>query len=243
MVSKAESQQRKWRPLERMFNEVPGRYDLLNRIITWGQDERWRKHAAKECLSGNPAAILDLCTGTGDLALQIAKRCNGSVHIHALDYSEPMLAVARRKADKDGIGRIQFKQGDAAAMPYESGSLDSVGIAFAFRNLTYKNPDREKFLAEVLRVLKDQGSFVIVESSQPSNRVYQIFFRIYLRVFVAGLGGWISGHRGAYRYLAASARNFYTPKEVLDMLLKAGFRKVSHRSFMGGVAGLTIASK
>jgi demethylmenaquinone methyltransferase/2-methoxy-6-polyprenyl-1,4-benzoquinol methylase len=165
------------------------------------------------------------------------------MHIHALDYSEPMLAVARRKANKEGIDRIQFKQGDAAAMPFESGSLDSVGIAFAFRNLTYKNPGREKFLAEVFRVLKDEGSFVIVESSQPSYRVYQSLFRIYLRIFVAGLGGWISGHRGAYRYLAASARNFFTPQEVKDLLLKAGFRKVSHRSFMGGVTGLTIATK
>ena len=243
MVLKAESRNRNWRPLERMFNEVPGRYDLLNRIITWGQDERWRKYAAKECLSGTPVAILDLCTGTGDLAMGFTKQCNGSVRIHALDYSEPMLAVARKKVEKKGIDQITFMLGDAAELPYESGSFDSIGIAFAFRNLTYKNPDRGKFLAEVLRVLKNQGKFVIVESSQPANHMYRVLFRIYLKIFVAGLGGWISGHRGAYKYLAASARNFYNPQEVKDMLYTAGFRKVGHKSFMGGVAGLTLAVK
>ena len=163
MQKESEIYKKKWRPLERMFNEVPGRYDLLNGIITWGQDERWRKRAAKECLSGHPEAVLDLCTGTGDLALQMAKQPIGNVRIQALDYSEPMLEVARKKAMKRGIRNIGFIHGDAANLPFESGSIDSIGIAFAFRNLTYKNPDRDKFLSEIQRVLKNRGKFVIVE--------------------------------------------------------------------------------
>ena len=234
---------KKWRPLERMFNEVPGRYDLVNRLITWGLDEHWRKQAAGECLAGNPASVLDLCTGTGDLALRMAKSGEKTISIHALDYSEPMLNLARGKAGRRKINRIKFLQGDAANLPYGPASLDSVGIAFAFRNLTYKNPDREKFLTEIFRAIKENGKFVIVESSQPSNRLLKGLFRIYLRVFVAGLGGLISGQPGAYRYLAASARNFYEPKEIKDLLMNAGFKKVEHKVFMGGVAGLTIAVK
>ena len=234
---------KKWRPLERMFNEVPGRYDLVNRLITLGQDERWRKRAAEECMAGNPSCVLDLCTGTGDLALWMAKNAKESIRIYALDYSEPMLDLARNKAGRRKIDRIKFLQGDAAHLPYEPGSLDSVGIAFAFRNLTYKNPDRDRFLAEIFRVIKENGKFVIVESSQPSNRTLKGFFRIYLRVFVAGLGGLVSGQRGAYRYLAASAKNFSDPQEIKDLLLDTGFKKVEHKALLGGAAGLTIAVK
>jgi len=226
-----------------MFNEVPERYDLMNHIITWGQDERWRKMAAGECLEGGPQTVLDLCTGTGDLALRMVRSGGKSVKIHAMDYSEPMLVVARKKALNKDLNSIDFIQGDAAKMPYAEASFDSVGISFAFRNLTYKNPDREKFLAEIFRVLKKQGKFVIIESSQPGNRLFKVLFRIYLRIFVGGLGGIISGHKGAYKYLAASARNFYTPDGVRDMLIKTGFTRVKHNSLMGGVAGLTVAIK
>ncbi len=243
METTVQSVKKSWRPLEKMFNEVPGRYDLLNRIITIGLDERWRKLAVRECLEDKPESILDLCTGTGDLALRMATNANGKISIHALDYSEPMLRVARKKAVNKGFDQIDFVQGDAANMPYSKESIDTIGIGFAFRNLTYKNPDREVFLGEILRVLKTDGKFVIIESSQPAGKFLKGLFRFYLRVFVAGLGGMISGHKGAYRYLAASARNFYTPDEVRDMLLSAGFSKVEHRPLSGGVAGLTIAKK
>jgi demethylmenaquinone methyltransferase / 2-methoxy-6-polyprenyl-1,4-benzoquinol methylase len=243
MVEEEKIRKKKWRPLEKMFHEVPERYDLLNRIITWGQDERWRRKAARECMEGDPETVLDLCTGTGDLALRMVRIGEKSVKIHALDYSEPMLVVARKKALKKDLARIDFIQGDAAKMPYAEASFDSVGISFAFRNLTYKNPDRVKFLAEIFRILKEHGKFVIIESSQPGNRLFKVLFRIYLRIFVGGLGGIISGHKGAYKYLAASAMNFYTPDDVRDMLIKTGFTQVKHKSLMGGVAGLTVATK
>jgi len=237
------SEKKKWRPLEKMFNEVPGRYDLLNRIITLRLDERWRKLAVRECLHGSPGSILDLCTGTGDLILRIAANVNGKTSVHALDYSEPMLKVAREKAVKKGLDKIDFVHGDAADMPYDNQTYDAIGIGFAFRNLTYKNPGQEGFLAEIYRVLKTDGKFVIIESSQPSTKLLKGLFRIYLRVFVAGLGGVISGHKGAYRYLAASARNFYMPDEIRKMLLGAGFKQVRHRPLSGGIAGLTVAIK
>ena len=233
---------KKWRPLEKMFNEVPARYDRLNRFITWRLDERWRKKAAQKCLEDDPARILDLCTGTGDLAIRLAKEVNGVTDIHALDYSQPMLAVAREKAVKASLTNIEFIHGDAVSMPFENDDLDTIGIAFAFRNLTYKNPDREKFLQEIYRVLKPHGKFVIVESSQPGNRFMRGLFRFYLKIFVAGFGGQLSGHKG-YRYLAASARNFYKPAEIENFLSGAGFSKVEYQPFLGGIAGLTVATK
>ena len=226
-----------------MFSEVPRRYDLLNRVITLGLDERWRRFAVKECLSGDPRTALDLCTGTGDLVLRMARYANGNTNLLALDYSEPMLKVARKKAGKRGFDRIEFICEDAAEMSFEQDSLDAIGIGFAFRNLTWKNPDREKFLAEILRVLKKGGKFVIIESSQPSNRLVRRLFRLYLRIMVAGFGGFLSGHKGAYRYLAASARDFYSPGEVRKMLLNTGFAHIEHRSLCGGIAGLTTAIK
>jgi demethylmenaquinone methyltransferase/2-methoxy-6-polyprenyl-1,4-benzoquinol methylase len=231
------------RPLQKMFNEVPGRYDLLNRVITFRLDERWRKLAAGECLSGDPEQVLDLCTGTGDLALRIARNINGRMNLQALDYSEPMLAIARQKAGRKVPGKISFIHGDAAQMPLEGGSMDAVTIGFAFRNLTWKNPDRDRFLAEILRVLRTGGKFVIIESSQPAGRLLRKLFRLYLKIMVAGFGGMLSGHRGAYRYLAASAANFYTPAEISRLLLEAGFRQVDHRPLAGGIAGLTVALK
>ena len=234
---------KQWRPLEKMFNEVPVRYDMLNRVITWRLDERWRKAAVRKCLEREPSRVLDLCTGTGDLAIRLARQVNGQTKIQALDYSQPMLAVAREKADKAKLNNIEFIHGDAASLPLENEDLDVIGIAFAFRNLTYKNPDRERFLQEIHRVLKPQGKFIIVESSQPENLVMKSLFRIYLKVFVAGIGGWLSGHKGAYRYLAASARNFYEPAEIKQFLSDTGFSKVEYRPFLGGIAGLTVATK
>jgi demethylmenaquinone methyltransferase/2-methoxy-6-polyprenyl-1,4-benzoquinol methylase len=168
---------------------------------------------------------------------------NGKEHIRALDYSQPMLEIARNKAVKAGMDNIEFILGDAAAMPFENEGLDAIGIAFAFRNLTYKNPDREKFLQEIYRVLKPGGKFIIVESSQPGNRLMRAMFRFYLKIFVAGFGGQFSGHKGAYRYLAASARNFYEPVEIRQFLSDTGFSKVDHQPFVGGIAGLTVATK
>ena len=232
-----------FRPLQKMFMEVPGRYDLMNRILTWRLDEIWRKKAARECISGNPATVLDLCTGTGDLALRIAGLVNGSAKIIGLDYSEPMLDIARQKAGKRNIFCIEFIRGDAADMPFGNDSVDAIGIAFAFRNLTFRNRDRDKFLAEIHRVLKRDGKFVIVESSQPATPLIRFLFHLYLRVFVSGIGGLISRHQGAYKYLALSASHYYQPDELKKLLEQSGFRIIMHIPLFLGIAGITVATK
>jgi demethylmenaquinone methyltransferase/2-methoxy-6-polyprenyl-1,4-benzoquinol methylase len=232
------------RPLYRMFTEVPPRYDLINAVITWGLDRRWRKIATAECLKNKPKRVLDLGCGTGDLAIAVCRLGGGGISVVGIDYSPPMLEIARQKAASLIERRhVSFIQGDAASLPFPDASFDGAGISFAFRNLTYKNPLAKQHLTEVRRVLTAGGKYVIVETSQPNSRLIRRLFHFYLRWFVCPLGFWLSGNRGAYRYLAESAASFYTAGEVKKMLLAAGFREVEYRPLLFGAAGLHIAVK
>jgi demethylmenaquinone methyltransferase / 2-methoxy-6-polyprenyl-1,4-benzoquinol methylase len=231
------------RPLLRMFTQVPPSYDLLNRILTLGFDERWRKRAAAECLKENPSRVLDLCTGTGDLALRLRKLANDTTTVTALDYSHPMLERAKAKAQKSKLCEIVFLHGDVADLPFPDGHFNVIGIAFAFRNLTFHNPDREKFMREIHRVLKTGGRFVIVETSQPESKLMKKLFHLYLRWFTVTVGGLISGNRGAYKYLSHSASNYWNSSELSEFLIKTGFSDVENRSLAGGISNLCVATK
>jgi demethylmenaquinone methyltransferase / 2-methoxy-6-polyprenyl-1,4-benzoquinol methylase len=238
-----ETSQTEKRPLQKMFTSVPPSYDLLNRVLTFGQDEPWRKRAASLCVENNPQTILDLCCGTGDLTVHLKRKAGPDAQIKGLDYSPPMLELAKKKASRQNLDDIEFIQGDAAAMPFSENYFDSIGIAFAFRNLTYHNPDRDRFLAEILRVLKPGGRFVIVETSQPENPVFRKLFHWQLKWITAPVGGLLSGHYGAYKYLAHSASNYHDSDELEDLLTGAGFSSVSTQHLMGGITGLTLAIK
>jgi demethylmenaquinone methyltransferase/2-methoxy-6-polyprenyl-1,4-benzoquinol methylase len=232
------------RPLHGMFTAVPPRYDLINSIITLGLDKKWRRTAALACLKDKPKRVLDLGCGTGDLSINIARLADKDVAITGLDYSKPMLEKARQKAQTAGVAQqVNFIYGEATRIPFPDAHFDCVGISFAFRNLTYKNPLGAPHLAEVVRVLKPGGRYVIVESSQPENRIIRAFFHLYLRAYVALVGQILSGNKGAYNYLAESARRYYAPGEVRAMLLAAGFRDVLYTPLFFGAAGLHIALK
>jgi len=195
-----------------------------------------------ECLADQPARIMDLCTGTGDLAIRLAKMSK-SVEITGYDYSQPMLDLAEKKAIKHNFPEITFTQGDAAAMPFPDGYFDSIGIAFAFRNLTFKNYDTPKFLAEIHRVLKPGGRFVIIESSQPQWGWLRVLFRIWTKYFVYPVGSLISGNRPAYKYLSYSVIHYYQPEEICTLLKEHGFSEVTFKRLSGGISALHIATK
>lgn len=227
-----------------MFTAVPPHYDLINTIMTWGLDERWRRQAARECLAARPARVLDLCCGTGDLGIAIARLAKSKVELAGVDYSLPMLELASKKARSlVGQGRISYFYGDVAALPFADGCFDSIGISFAFRNLAYKNPLTRTYLAEILRVLKLGGRFVIVETSQPRSKLIRACYHLYLRGFASRVGYWLSGNRGAYNYLAESTTRFYTPEELKGMLLAAGFSEVSFRPLFLGAISIHVAIK
>jgi demethylmenaquinone methyltransferase/2-methoxy-6-polyprenyl-1,4-benzoquinol methylase len=155
-----------------------------------------------------------------------------------------MLAVAAKKAEAAvGKGRITFTHAEAGSLPFPNEHFDGVGISFAFRNLTYKNPVARMHIAEIFRVLTPGGRCVIVETSQPKSRVVRGLFHLYLRWVVAWAGHRLSGNRGAYQYLAESAARFYTAGEIKEMLMAAGFRQVSFRPLLFGVARIHVAVK
>ena len=227
-----------------MFTAVPPRYDIINHIITLGMDTRWRKLAARTCMESNPHNFLDIGCGTGDLSIAVAMLGKPDIKVTGLDYSAPMLIQAKEKANRAGLaGIIEFVHGQADNLPFPDSYFDSVGITFAFRNLTYKNRLALCYLSEVLRVLKPGGRFVIVESSQPSSLFIRRLFHLYMRWFVPPLGHLLSGNRGAYRYLAESASRFYTIDELRNLMLEAGFCRFSSQSLTFGAVAIHVATK
>lgn len=234
------------RPLQRMFESVPLRYDLINHIFTFGLDSRWRMKAVYECLSNNPKRILDLCCGTGDMALSffsVKSIENSDACVIGLDYSIPMLNIAVQKKVRRGVKTLDFVLGDASCLPVWDNCLDCVSISFAFRNMMYKNPLSSKHLKEVLRVLRPGGRYVIIESSQPTIKIIKWFFRKYLNICVYRLGWYISGNKAAYKYLSQSASEFYTAEEVKLLLLNAGFRNVDFKRLFFGAVCIHVATK
>jgi demethylmenaquinone methyltransferase/2-methoxy-6-polyprenyl-1,4-benzoquinol methylase len=232
------------KPLHRMFTAVPRRYDMVNHVITWGLDRRWRWQTARECLVSQPKRVLDLCCGTGDLAISIAQLAKNRVEVTGTDFSQPMLEIAVKKtAPLAGESKIAFTYGDVAGLPFPNEHFDCIGISFAFRNLTYKNPLSRQYLAEILRLLKAGGRCVIVETGQPRGKLIRKLFHLYLRWLVPMLGYLLSGNRSAYHYLAESAARFYTGEELKELLLTAGFDQVAYRPLFLGVAAIYVAVK
>jgi demethylmenaquinone methyltransferase / 2-methoxy-6-polyprenyl-1,4-benzoquinol methylase len=227
-----------------MFESVPKQYDLINHIITLGMDTGWRKKAALICLHNHPARILDICCGTGDLSISLFQLADYKPEITGVDFSRLMLDEAEKKAPVKAPGNnIKFVEAEVSNLPFPDNHFDCVCISFAFRNLTYRNPHTADYLKEVFRVLKPGGQFVIVESAQPKSSFIRFFFRLYLRCYVFPAGYLISGNKGAYKYLAVSAENFYSPEEIVKYLLKTGFKQATARRLFFGASAIYTAIK
>ena len=229
-------------PLKDYYKDIYEKYDLVNRIFTFGQDRSWRKKAVMECLANDPQRVLDVCTGTGDLILMISAMPGRERELSGYDFSPEMLQVAKDKADAAG-SRVEFIEGNVAAMPFKDNHFDSAGITFGIRNLIYQNSNADRHLAEIRRVLRPGGRFVILESSKPSNRIWRSFNGFYLQFILPCLGGAISGNLKAYKYLASSSKNYYTVSEMRTILEKAGFSVLKHKSLFFGSVMLVVSEK
>ncbi len=226
------------RPLRKMFWSVSSRYDMLNSFFTLGLDKSWRNKAVEELLQGSPQKILDLGTGTGDLAINLSKASSYPLEVVALDFSQPMLDVATMKAKQRNLNGIRFVLGDSAEIPFNEHYFDKVGTSFAFRNLTHENPDTDLFFKEIIRVLKPGGDFIAVDTAQPHNKFVRKLFHLYMNAYAAPIGGLISGKKEAYRYLAKSATDFDGLDKMQGRLINFGFKSVEYRPLFGGVAAL-----
>jgi demethylmenaquinone methyltransferase / 2-methoxy-6-polyprenyl-1,4-benzoquinol methylase len=230
-------------PLQEYYSRIYKTYDLVNRMFTFGQDKKWRLHTVKACLLDNPERILDLCCGTGDLALGIAREGKRNLRITGLDLNPQMLALARGKASQFRIESIEFLQGDAGSMPFDDQEFDRITIGFGFRNLTWENPNREKHLKEINRVMKPGAKLLILESAVPKNPFIGVCYRLYLRMILIPLGGFLSGDWNAYRYLAGSSSAFFDFATLKTMLNQYGLGLEMERNYLFGTVNLLIATK
>ena len=221
-----------------MFDTISGKYDGLNRVISFGIDVKWRKKVLKLVSDTKPNSILDIATGTGDLAILMAQ--TGATEITGLDISEGMLEVGRKKiADRNLNNKIQMVLGDSENMPFEDNYFDAITVAFGVRNFE----TLEKGLAEILRVLKPGGIFVILETSVPTKTPYKQGYNFYTKNILPLIGRLFSKDKTAYAYLCESASVFPHGEMLNNILRKIGFIEVKNMPQTFGVATIYSASK
>jgi len=223
-----------------MFAKIAGTYDAVNLVITFGLDSLWRRKAVRNCQSSG--IIVDLCCGTGDFLRDIARSAPKNSILIGLDFSREMLSKALRQ-ERVKAKRKEFILADVSNLPFRDECIDSAGVSFSFRNLTYNNPQAELYLREILRVIRHGGRFVVVETSQPTSHPLRIALHLYQGKIVPLIGGLISRNKDAYRYLGDSAMNFYSAGSVRRMLLRYGFREVNYESLMLGIACIHTCTK
>ncbi len=218
-----------------MFDSIAPRYDLLNHTLSLNVDRWWRRRVVGEVRRGAPAQILDMATGTGDLAIELARHIPGA-HVTGVDLSDRMLAEARRKVAAQGLAeRIELHQGDAEH-PTAEACYDAATVAFGVRNFG----DLHAGLCGLARAIKPGGKVVILEFSRPRSRLFRALFGFYFCRILPWVGGMVSHDRRAYDYLPASVGEFPSPEAFLAMMGRAGFADCRARSLSGGIAYIYI---
>lgn len=218
-----------------MFDAIAARYDLLNRVLSLGIDQRWRKATARALELKDGARVLDLATGTGDLAVMVSKLAPTS-RITGVDPSTRMLEVGREKIARLGLAdRIELLEGDAQSLPFEDNSFDGVCIAFGIRNV----PDRSKALREMARVTRPGGHVAILELSEPEGGILAPIARFHVHTMVPVIGAWISGAH-EYRYLQRSIAAFPPARVFASQMQECGLEMVRVSPLTFGVCHLYV---
>ena len=221
-----------------MFDAISGEYDGLNRVISFGIDVKWRKRVVEILKERSPDTILDIATGTGDLAIHLTQ--TGASKIIGLDISRGMLEVGKKKVlEKKLEGKVDMVVGDSEHLEFEDNSFDAVTVAFGVRNFE----DLKKGLSEIYRVLKPKGTFVVLETSVPTRTPYKQGYSFYTRYILPTIGKIFSKDRSAYRYLSESASVFPHGQAFNNILGEIGFIGMENKPQTFGVASIYIASK
>ncbi|OSY87453.1 ubiquinone biosynthesis methyltransferase UbiE [Tenacibaculum holothuriorum] len=222
----------------KMFDNISENYDGLNRVISLGIDVSWRKKVVKLVGENNPKQILDIATGTGDLALMMSELKPD--RIVGLDISEGMLNVGKQKVAKANLSdTIEMVVGDSENIPFEDNTFDAITVSFGVRN--FENLD--KGLTEILRVLKPGGKFVVLETSNPTKFPFKQGYKLYTNLFLPIVGKLFSKDKVAYSYLSESANSFPFGKAFNNILEKNGFKNAKDLPVTFGVASIYTASK
>ncbi|MGD2205822.1 MAG: ubiquinone/menaquinone biosynthesis methyltransferase [Anaerolineae bacterium] len=233
--------------VRQMFGRIARRYDLMNHLMTFGRDRVWRRHTAGEVLPALPdpsstgmvhrGRILDMATGTGDLAYEMLRQ-RPTTQVVGLDFVPEMLLLARQKAKNPvpGPALPAWVTGDALETPFPKGTFDAVITAFALRNVT----DIPATFAEMARVTRPGGRIACLEIAKPRLPLFQRLFALYFYRLVPRLGGWITGERAAYTYLPHSLTDFLTPEEIAQVMRRTGWHDVHYRRLMLGTVAVHV---
>lgn len=224
--------------VEAMFDNIAPEYDKFNYLASMNIDRIWRKRAISALKPFKPQRVLDIATGTGDLALLINKRLAPETII-GCDISEGMMQIAREKCRKKGITNIKFEKEDCTALSYPDGSFDAVTSSFGVRNFQ----ELDKALCEMHRVLCENGHLAILELSSPSRFPMKQLFPIYAKCIMPTMGRILSKDKKAYKYLPESMSKFPQGEKMQEILYKAGFSNVEFRRFTGGICTFYLATK
>jgi len=234
-VNHVDHKERDAKEIERMFSNIAARYDFLNHLLSLGLDIGWRKRVAKETGKLDCSRILDVCTGTGDMAIQLCEYWRGSAHIEGLDFSRGLIEIGRKKVKKANLDdKIDLIEGNAERLPFEDEQFDAVTITFGLRNIN----DRRKALEEFHRVTVSGGLFVCLEFSQPESRFFSKLYSLYLMKFVPLVSKILGSDPAAYRYLGKTIKDFPSPPDLVNMIAAAGWKEVSYSKLAGGIVAI-----
>lgn len=228
-----ESALSKKKQVEQMFDNISPKYDLLNRVLSMGIDIQWRKDVIKMIQAAQPKTILDIATGTGDLAIMMGKKT--TAQITGLDLSAGMLDVGRKKVEQEGLSaRIEMIQGDSESLPFDDNSFDCVTVSFGVRNFEHL----EQGLAEIYRILKPGGTFVILEFSYPTTFPMKQLYTFYSKNILPAIGKLVSKDQSAYTYLPDSVRAFPHGEEMKNILKNVKFTQPIDKKLTFGIASI-----
>jgi demethylmenaquinone methyltransferase / 2-methoxy-6-polyprenyl-1,4-benzoquinol methylase len=220
-----------------MFDRIAGVYDVMNSAMTAGLHHQWRQRAVDRAHVGPGSDALDICCGTGDLALELRRRIGPDGRVVGCDFSEPMLELARRKSGEEGLP-VEFAWADALDLPYGDAGFDAVTVGFGARNLA----DLDRGLAEMARVLRPGGRLVILEITRPQREPLSTFYSLWFDRLVPVLGNF-AGDSDAYSYLPDSVRTFPQPRDLAAKMDTAGFTEVRWLLLAGGIIAIHSGTK
>jgi len=218
-----------------MFDRIAGRYQLMNALMTFGRDRAWRRAVVRAAALPAGGRLLDLASGTGDIALE-ALRLVADVRVTAADFSLEMIRVGRQRQDG---ARIAWCAADARSLPFADASFDAVTSGYLLRNVS----DRVAVFREQARVVRPGGRVVCLDTSPPPSSPLQPLVRLYLRRIIPLLGRLIAGERSAYAYLSASTEGFKTPEELAAIMRAAGLVEISYQRFMAGTIAVHVGMR
>jgi len=222
-----------------MFNKIAFRYDFLNRFLSGGIDMYWRKRAIRELLEISPGHILDVATGTGDVAILLEKYLHPA-HITGIDISEGMLEIGARKLAKLKLNnKIALQRGDSEAIKFPDDTFEAVIVAFGVRNFEHL----EQGLREMLRVLKPGGKLVVLEFSKPRQSGFRSIYNFYLKLVAPGIGKMVSKNREAYQYLNESVNAFPEGQAFIEILQETGYTSTYFKTLSLGICSIYCGKK